>query len=223
MRTRIIVSILLIAVWLAATISPTQAQSGYEWVEANVSTLQNLSASGDYAIPSPCTNPLAVYALATMDSDGATAYRKAIDPFYNVGFIETEGGIRNTTVMWTVTEELTLNPTYPPGQEETFVNYTEGQDYLPGDIVLDLWGSYVDLDITAAWYYCPIEPTATPTTEPTSTPGPTNVTIISLTGGDMTLERSISYGDVAVVIAILANIGTMIMYILLRLPRLWKR
>lgn len=41
-------------------------------------------------------------------------------------------------------------------------------------------------------------------------------------GGSLLVSRSVSYGDIAVVVALMALFGAMVVYMLIRVPRLWK-
>lgn len=63
-------------------------------------------------------------------------------------------------------------------------------------------------------------PTATPT--PTVTPTPNYQVGIPLTSGNtLIIDRRISYGEIAIVIAVLALFMIFVIYLFIRVPRLW--
>jgi hypothetical protein len=63
---------------------------------------------------------------------------------------------------------------------------------------------------------------ATSTPTPTLTPTPIYEYSFTLTSGDhVRVERSITFGDIAVVTVGLAMLATFIIYLFLRVPKLW--
>lgn len=69
-----------------------------------------------------------------------------------------------------------------------------------------------------------VSPTLAQTPEPTLEPTPVYQSSYALSSGDtLIVERRITYGDIAVVIGLGLLIVTILIYALIRIPRLWLR
>jgi hypothetical protein len=94
---------------------------------------------------------------------------------------------------------------------------------LPLIIFLGLW--ILAINPISVYAQDP-EPTATATETlvPTATVTPTpmfEVPVTLTSGNQMVVERKISYGEIAITLALLANLAVILIYLFVRVPRLW--